>query len=152
MVTAVHRPTDFATVRVVPHSVALGHQRALTVQVQNSAMGAGIEVLPVGHPDLSSEGLWLPGSSGGAISMGCNRYTATHCSGYFHYGGHLRTKLRALWFSQRHQTSPKCPAHTLSSVPFPVTLPSDQWNVPRTLMPKMTAASAASKAKAVAQS
>ena len=41
MVTAVREPSRFATVRVVPHSVAVGQQRALTVKVQMTPAAVG---------------------------------------------------------------------------------------------------------------
>ena len=52
VVTAVRNPRDHATNRVMPHSVALGQQRALTVQVQMST-NIVIGVLPVGTTTLT---------------------------------------------------------------------------------------------------
>ena len=76
MVTAVRDPgLYYASVRVVPHCVAVGQQRALTVQLQGQPGGVGIGVLPVGHPNLSSKDLFLPGDSGSALSIGCCWYT-----------------------------------------------------------------------------
>ena len=81
----------FASVRVVPHCVAVGQQRALTVQLQGQPGGVAIGVLPVGHPNLSSDGLCLPGDSGSALSIGCSWYTYPDGSGgYFWHGGKYR--------------------------------------------------------------
>ena len=92
MVTAVLKPAfvSYATVRVVPHSVALGQQRAITVKVQIPSNGVVIGVLHVGHPNLSSEGLRVPGSSGSALFNGCSWCTYGDGSGHFFYGGKYR--------------------------------------------------------------
>ena len=89
MVTQVRDPgLCDASVRVVPHCVAVGQQRAFTVQLQGQSGGVGIGVLPVGHPTLSSEDLWLPGDSDSALSNGCSWYTVCDGSGgRFYYGG-----------------------------------------------------------------
>ena len=63
MLTAVRFISDYAAVLVVPHSVALDQQTAPTVQVQNEVNDSGIEVLPVGHTNLSSDGLTVAGHS-----------------------------------------------------------------------------------------
>ena len=50
VVTGMRRFSAFASVCVVPHNVALGQQRALTVKVTNvEKSGAAIGILPVGH-------------------------------------------------------------------------------------------------------
>ena len=91
VVTAVRTPSEYASVRVVPHCVAVGQQRALTVQLQGQPGGVAIGVLPVGHPTLSSEVLWLPGASGSALSNGCSWYTVCDGGGgRFYYGGKYR--------------------------------------------------------------
>ena len=89
MVTAVCQPSRFATVRVVPHSVALGQQRALTVQLQNDAICVAIGVLPVSHPNLSDD-MYVPGRSDSALFNGCSWYTFFGGRGYFYYGGKCR--------------------------------------------------------------
>ena len=91
MVTAVRTPSGYAAVRVVPHCVAVGQQKALTVQLQGQSGGVAIGVLPVGHPNLSSEDLWLPGNSDSALSTGCCWYTYLDGSGNFYYGGKERS-------------------------------------------------------------
>ena len=93
MVTAVHQPRygSYATVRVVPQSVALGQQRCLTVQVRMSKYkGVAIWILPVGHLNLSSDSLYVRGESDSALSMGCSGYIAYFSSGLFFYGGNYR--------------------------------------------------------------
>ena len=58
------------------------------MQLQGQSGGVGIGVLPVGHPTLSSEDLWLPGDSDSALSNGCSWYTVCDGSGgRFYYGG-----------------------------------------------------------------
>ena len=88
MVTAVRTPSAFATVRVVPHSVALGQQRALTMKLQNSSKGVSFGVVPVGHPKLSSNGLMMPGHCESALSKGC--CWCTFGIGIFYNGGKYR--------------------------------------------------------------
>ena len=91
MVTQIRDPgLCYASVRVVPHCVAVGQQRALTVKVQSNAKGVGIGVLPVGHPNLSSEDLWLPGHSGCALCIDCSWYTNSDGIGCFWHGGNIR--------------------------------------------------------------
>ena len=91
MVTAVRTPSGYASVRVVPHCVAVGQQRALTVQLQGQPGGVAIGVLPVGHPNLSSADLFLPGHSLSALSNGCSWYTYPDGGGgRFYYGGKYR--------------------------------------------------------------
>ena len=93
MVTVVRDPgLCYASVWSVPHCVAVGQQKALTVQLQGQSGGVAIGVLPVGHPNLSSEDLWLPGASGSALSIGCCWYTVCDGSGgRFYYGGKERS-------------------------------------------------------------
>ena len=84
MVIAVRQPTyvRYATVRVVPHSVALGQQRCLTVNMQMSKYkGVVIGVLPVGHQNLSTDGLNVPGDITSALYNGCSWYTRYDGSG-----------------------------------------------------------------------
>ena len=90
MVTAVRTPSGYASVRVVPHCVAVGQQRALTVQLQGQPGGVAIGVLPVEHLNLSSKDLFLPGDSRSALSIGCSGYTNSDGSGCFSYGGKSR--------------------------------------------------------------
>ena len=91
MVTAVRQPSPYVIVRIVPHFVALGQQRVLTVQLQMSDYrGVAIGVLPVGHINLSSDSLWLPGDSNSSLSNGCSWYTIIRGRGYFFYGGKCR--------------------------------------------------------------
>ena len=91
MVTQVRDPgLCDASVRVVPHCVAVGQQRALTVQLQGQPGGVAIGVLPVEHLNLSSKDLFLPGDSRSALSIGCSWYTNSDGSGYFWHGGNIR--------------------------------------------------------------
>ena len=90
MVTAVREPRAVAVVRGVPHCVALGQQRAITLKVQNSSRGVAIGVLHVGHHNLSSDDLWMPEISSSALSNGCSWYARTDGSGHFCYGGKRR--------------------------------------------------------------
>ena len=87
MVTAAREPKPCATVRVVPHSVALGQQKCLTVKVQmpSAYVSVGVGVLPVDHPDLSSDDLDVPGDSDSALYNGCSWYTYGDGSGHFYY-------------------------------------------------------------------
>ena len=91
MVTAVRDPgLCYASVRVVPHCVAVGQQRALTVQLQGQPGGVAIGVLPVEHLNLSSKDLFLPGDSRSALSIGCSWYTNSDGIGCFWHGGNIR--------------------------------------------------------------
>ena len=88
MVTAVRQPSQYVIVRIVPHFVALGQQRVLTVQLQMSDYrGVAIGVLPVGHINLSSDSLWLPGDSNSSLSNGCSWCTYGKGIGHFFYRG-----------------------------------------------------------------
>ena len=88
VITAVRDPSHYATVWVVPHSVALGQQRCLTVQLRMPQCKAvAVGVLPVGHPNLSDDGLGVPGYLDSALSNGCSWYTDYYSRGLFFYSG-----------------------------------------------------------------
>ena len=93
MVTQIRDPgLCYASVRVVPHYVAVGQQRDLTVQLQGQPGGVTIGVLPVEHHNHSSADLRLPGHSLSALSIGCCWYTVCDGGGgRFYYGGKERS-------------------------------------------------------------